>query len=324
MSLPKFSEQFTGKALQLFEFQFEHNAVYREFCTHLSRTPAKVKELAEIPFLPIEFFKTHRVYGMSTTPELEFHSSGTTQGTSNRSTHWVDKKERYHESILKGFQEFNKDSGQKVKLFALLPGYMENQYSSLLYMIDYLNRSSCVDLMGYYISDFQRLKRDINFEKGKEGVTIMLWGVSFALLDFAQEGGCDLSGHRVLETGGMKGRRKEMVRDELHRELMEAFNVTEIGSEYGMTELLSQAYSYGKGIFYPSETMGVLTRDVYDPLSCMPTGERGAVNVIDLSNQHSCSFIATQDLGTVYADGSFEILGRLDQSDVRGCNLLAI
>lgn len=324
MSVPKFSEQFTRRALELFQFQFKHNAVYHEFCTHISKTPATVKELADIPFLPIEFFKNHRVYSMSSAPELEFHSSGTTEGKANRSIHFVDKEKRYQKSIESGFRDFIPNAKKDIALFALLPGYLENKNSSLLYMIEHLSRSGCVSLKGYYIDDFQKLERDIKREVERGASEIILWGVSFALLDFADYKTVSLVGHRVMETGGMKGRRKEMVREELHEILMEAFQVEEIGSEYGMTELLSQAYSKGQGIFHPSETMGVLVRDVYDPLCSMQDEERGALNIIDLSNEHSCSFIATQDLGRRFSDGSFEVLGRLDQADIRGCNLLAI
>jgi len=324
MSLPKISAHFTEKALRLFKSQYEHNEVYRDFCMHISRTPASVKELADIPFLPIEFFKTHDITSFNGIPELEFHSSGTTKGPALKSRHFVDLKERYEDSILNGFREFREGEHKKLRLFALLPGYLDNKNSSLLYMIDFLSRSGLVEFMGYYIDDFQKLKRDIEWSVGQAECQILLWGVSFALLDFAAAFPCDLRGHIVLETGGMKGRRKEMLRTELHATLSSAFNVTEIYSEYGMTELLSQAYSKGHGLFRASENMEVLIRDVYDPLQLMPVGESGAINVIDLNNAHSCSFIATQDLGRRNVDGTFEIMGRMDHSDVRGCNLLSI
>lgn len=324
MSLPKFSEHFTKKALNLFRYQYEHNGVYKEFCTHISRTPTNVKELADLPFLPIEFFKTHKVTCFDGKPELEFHSSGTTKGPTSRSRHFIDHKERYETSILDGFREFRSGEQKKLLLFALLPGYLDNQNSSLLYMIDFLNRSEEVDFMGYYIDDFEKLKGDIEKAKMDKNHQVLLWGVSFALLDFAAAFPCDLNGHMVLETGGMKGRRREMLRAELHSELMAGFNVDEIYSEYGMTELLSQSYSKGDGLFKATVNMEILIRDVYDPLQLMPEGQSGAINVIDLSNAHSCSFIATQDLGKRNPDGTFEILGRIDHSDVRGCNLLSI
>ena len=289
---------------------------------HIGRTPNSVAELRDIPFLPIEFFKTQKIYFGEKQPEMVFKSSGTTN-TKNRSSHFIDSAKRYRESIRAGFTNFFSDEKLPLKLFALLPGYLENDESSLIYMIEALKDMGLVELKGYYLRDYEKLYADIQAElSGKSRV--VLCGVSFALLDFLDLFQPDLSGHIVMETGGMKGRRRELLRSELHDLLQKGFNVNQVYSEYGMTELMSQAYSKGKGIFTPSPTMGILVRDVYDPFTIVNDEASGALNIIDLSNKYSCSFIATQDLGRVFSNGNFEVLGRTDHSDVRGCNLMAI
>ena len=325
MALPIFSANFLEKSLKLFEQQYHENNVFRAFSDHLKRTPENVERLDQIPFLPIEFFKDHKLYTGPNLPELEFKSSGTSEGMNHRSTHYIDSKLRYEQSIGAGFKEFFRSRTLKpLKLFALLPGYLENQHSSLIYMMEVLVKKGFVTGGEYYLNNFNQLRTDLEQELSSGEYTILLWGVSFALLDFATTYKVDLSDHIVLETGGMKGRRKELVRQELHDSLCHSFNVSQIFSEYGMTELLSQAYSDRKGIFLPPSSMTVFCRDAYDPLQYTEHGLSGALNVIDLNNRFSCAFIATQDMGRVYSSGSFEVIGRLDNSDIRGCNLMAI
>lgn len=325
MALPIFSKTFTDNCLELFKQQYRENELYREFCQGLKRTPTYVERLDQIPFLPIDFFKYHKVYAAPTDAVLAFKSSGTTAGFSQRSIHHVDSDDRYIQSIVRGFKEFfDQQTTKPIKLFALLPGYLDNKESSLIYMIEALGKAKLVEFSGYYLNDFGHLKRDLEAELSNGKSTILLWGVSFALLDFCEQHTVNLSEHIVLETGGMKGRRKEIVRKELHELLCKGFGVLRVFSEYGMTELLSQAYSDGYGIFKTSPHMGVLCRDVYDPLSYVLPGQNGVLNIIDLNNRYSCGFIATQDLGKVYSDGTFEVTGRIDHADIRGCNLLAI
>ncbi|MFY0671893.1 MAG: acyl transferase [Bacteroidia bacterium] len=310
------------KSLALYELHFEKNAIYRKFCEGINRTPERVKGLSDIPFMPIEFFKNHRIYISDQEPQLDFKSSGTTKGILKRSTHYIDELERYQKALEFCFSNFF-NSKEPLSLFALLPGYVQNSSSSLIFMLEELNKLNMVNLKGYYLEDHSKLIADIEIAKNK-GEKVLLWGVTFGLLDFSEKHSLDLKGHIVLETGGMKGRRKEVTRGEVHSVLKRAFNVGSIYSEYGMTELLSQSYSNGNGLFKMNENFGVLVRDVYDPLSYQPIGISGVLNIIDLANEHSCPFIATQDLGRVYENALFEVLGRTDNSDVRGCNLLAV
>lgn len=317
-----FSEVFVKNSLQLFERQFKVNSVYQSFCRHLNKTPDTVKGLHELPFMPIEFFKSHQIYTAPQAPEISFRSSGTTQ-MELRSVHYIDQISRYKNAIGQCFTDFFGNPTTKPQLFALLPGYLENDNSSLIFMLEKLHEMQLVNLRGYYLNDHKKLYSDLT-EAKRAGEHILLWGVTFGLLDFAEQHPIDLKGHIVLETGGMKGRRREMTRAEVHEILTKAFGVSSVYSEYGMTELLSQAYSSGQGIFAMNRHLGILVRDVYDPLQILEPEKTGVINVIDLNNEHSCAFIATQDVGRYYRNETFEVLGRTDSAEVRGCNLMAL
>jgi phenylacetate-coenzyme A ligase PaaK-like adenylate-forming protein len=313
-------ESFEELAIRIFRFQFETVAVYREFATRLGRVPGKVNRLAEIPFLPITFFRDHEVISGGKSPTgLVFSSSGTTGVLPGR--HFVKDAAIYRESFHRGFSDFYGDPG-RYRFLVLLPGYLERQGSSLVYMMEQLVGETSANGSGFFLRDFDELAARLR--NPAEGLTDILFGASYALLDFAEIYPIRLQQAIVMETGGMKGRKREMVREELHGLLTEAFGVKVIHSEYGMTELLSQAYSRGNGLFHCPPWMKVLARDANDPLELLPAGKSGGLNVIDLANLHSCSFLATQDLCTVHAGGSFEVLGRFDDSDVRGCNLMVV
>ena len=316
----KNNSDFTTQALTVFNYQYQNNPVYRSYCQHLNRQPSKVTTLTDIPFLPIEFFKSKTVICSSLEPEITFSSSGTTG--SQTSKHYVTDLNVYIESFRKGFTHFYGDIGQYCVL-ALLPSYLERKGSSLILMADDFIKQSKHPDSGFYLHDIAQLYQKLQ-ELEQQQQSVLLIGVSFALLDMAETYSLHLKNTIVMETGGMKGRRKEMIREELHDVLKAGFGVSEIHSEYGMTELLSQGYSKGHGIFNTPPWMRILTRDTEDPLSLQEHGKTGGINVIDLANVHSCSFIATQDLGKSYEDGSFEILGRFDHSDIRGCNLMAL
>lgn len=307
-------EQFEQLALKTFQFQYQHNEVYRNYCHLIGKNKQDVDNLQAIPFLPIRFFKSHEVVAFEGRQQLIFESSGTTG--MKRSTHKVFDASLYELSFMAGFELIYGNIEDYV-IIALLPSYLENQQSSLIYMVDHLIEKSNHHMSGYYLNNPQQIKGIVDEYKGDKNVLII--GVSYALLDLA-ETKIDLSGTVVMETGGMKGRRKEMTKAELHQTLSRAFNLIDIHSEYGMTELLSQAYSIANQRFITPPWMKVLLRDRTDPFSFRSNGS-GAVNVIDLANIFSCSFIETEDLGRIHSDG-FEILGRLDQSDIRGCNLL--
>ena len=278
-----------------------------------------MSEVKQIPFLPIEFFKTHTVMVEWKRAEMVFESSGTT-GTSP-SFHHVADASLYHKSFSTAFRQFY-GNPDKYCILALLPAYLEGKGSSLVYMMDQLITESKHPESGFYLNNLEELSSVLH-KRNNDRTPTLLVGVSFALLDLAEQYPMTLGDHiLVMETGGMKGRKKEMVRSELHEQLMSAFGLDSIHSEYGMTELFSQAYSKGEGIFQSPPWMQILVRDPNDPLSLLPPGQSGGINVIDLANLNSCSFIATADLGKVYEDGSFEVLGRFDHSDIRGCNLL--
>jgi len=314
------SEQdFTKVALDIFKHQFEKNTVYRSFCDLLYIHPGDIKTIEEIPFLPIRFFKSHTILSSSKNIQETFISSGTTGSTSS---HFITDLALYETSFQKGFQQFYGNIEEYV-VIALLPNYLEQKQSSLVYMVDTLIRSTKNEDSGFYLNDLDALIQKI-IRLEQQGQKTVLIGVSFALLDLVEKRQFNLKNTIVMETGGMKGRRKEIIREELHTLLKDGFGVDTIHSEYGMTELLSQAYSKGNGIFHCPPWMKVLARDTEDPLSIKKTHTTGGINIIDLANYHSCSFIATQDLGKVFSDGSFEILGRFDHSDVRGCNLMVI
>jgi len=310
---------FRAAALEVFNFQAKHIPVYREYLSTLRADPSRIKEPEEIPFLPIEFFKSHRVLEEGKEPEVTFESSGTTGMVPSR--HFIADAGLYRESFMHGFRNIYGDPEQYC-ILALLPSYLERKGSSLVYMMDHLIRHSAHPDSGFYLDQLTALSEILHTRNRDEHPTLML-GVSFALLDLAERGPLPLGQHvTVMETGGMKGRRREMVRSELHRRLKEAFGLSSVHSEYGMTELLSQAYSRGEGIFHPPPWMKILIRDPNDPFSLLSPGQSGGINIIDLANVHSCSFIATGDLGRIHEDGSFEVLGRYDSSDIRGCNLL--
>lgn len=312
--------EFESASLEVFKFQFENNRVYRSFCDLLYIHPSDVKRIEDIPFLPIQFFKSHDVLSSTQPVEQVFTSSGTTGDATSK--HQVTDLHIYKESFRRAFSHFYGPMEDYVVL-ALLPSYLEREGSSLIYMVeDMIKRSGQVE-SGFYLHNLSDLN-DILTNLDHQGKKILLIGVSFALLDLVESYQFQLKNTVIMETGGMKGRRKELVREELHGLLKKGFGVKNIHSEYGMTELLSQAYSIGHGIFKCPNWMQILTRDTEDPLSILPNHRTGGINVIDLANINSCSFIATQDLGKTFADKSFEIIGRFDHSDIRGCNLMVL
>ena len=307
-------------ALEIFRFQYRENAIYRSFCSHLGVAPEEISSMDDIPFLPIQFFKSHRVCSGTFTPELIFSSSGTTGQVASK--HYVAKKEIYEASFSYTFRQFY-GSPQRYCVLALLPSYLEREGSSLVYMVNSLIKASEHPESGFYLHDHETLAKKLQ-TLDSLGTPVLLIGVSFALLDLVEKHSFQLNNTLVMETGGMKGRKKEMIREELHEVLKRGFGVAHIHSEYGMTELLSQAYSQGDGLFSSPPWMKVLIRDTEDPLNLLSAGKTGGVNIIDLANLYSCSFIATQDLGKLHPGGDFEILGRFDHSDIRGCNLMAL
>ena len=310
-------QDFETKALEVFQFQAENNPVYREFIQHLGIKSAEIETVSAIPFLPISFFKSHQILSSNTEPAIIFSSSGTT-GTVN-SLHPVVDLDLYRRSFQQAFQLFYGDIAE-YNLLALLPSYAEREGSSLIYMIDDLMSKSRPN-SNYFLYNHQELAeklRQLQNEKQK----VILIGVTYALLDFIETQQFQFPELIVMETGGMKGKRREMVREELHEILCQGFGVQKIHSEYGMTELLSQAYSKGNGIFECPPWMKVMIRDTNDPFQYLSANKTGGINVIDLANIYSCSFIATQDLGRLHEEGQFEVLGRFDHSDIRGCNLL--
>lgn len=310
--------EFLELALDIFQYQAKNNSVYKEYIAYLEKDPKSVQSISEIPFLPIEFFKSRKVVSSHQDAQAIFTSSGTSGTFTSR--HYVPDMSIYESSFKCGFEHFY-GSVKDYCILALLPSYLEREGSSLIYMMEYLIKDSEHPKSGFYLHNHEELIATID-ELKASGVKILLLGVSFALLDLAEKFKLDLNGVIVMETGGMKGRRKEITREELHAFLTSRLGVEKIHSEYGMTELLSQAYSKGNSIFFTPPWMKILIRDAYDPFSYEKMGRSGGVNVIDLANLHSCSFIETQDLGKIHPDGSFEILGRFDHSDIRGCNLL--
>jgi len=311
---------FEHLSLEVFKYQFDNNKMYRSFCDLLYVHPSDVNTIEQIPFLPIQFFKTHEVLSSQHSIEQTFTSSGTTGSITSK--HYVTDLGVYRESFRKGFEHFYGNIEDYVVL-ALLPSYLERDGSSLIYMVNDMIEQSIHPESGFYLDQLDNLKEAL-LNTDKSGKKALLIGVSFALLDLVERHQFNLKNTIVMETGGMKGRRKELVRKELHSILEKGFGVKTIHSEYGMTELLSQAYSNGNGVFKCPKWMKVLTRDTEDALSIQQQGKTGGINVIDLSNINSCSFIATQDLGRVHPDNSFEVVGRFDNSDIRGCNLMVL
>lgn len=344
------ASDFTQLALDVFRYQFERNSIYRQFCRALKRTPDHVSSPAEIPFLPVAFFRNHQVTSFAGAPAAIFASSGTASlrqrndaeddtaltyppgsssttvshpnpMASDRSHHYVKDLSLYVRSFTEGFRLFYGDPAGYC-ILALLPSYLERDGSSLVYMAKGLMDQGGHPDSGFYLDNLGGLAHTVKRLSGN-GHRILLLGVSFALLDLAAAHPMKTKNTIIMETGGMKGRRRELVREELHATLAAAFGVGSIHSEYGMTELLSQAYSHGDGLFCCPPWMRVLIRDSNDPLTITDGSRAGGINIIDLANLHSCSFLATQDLGKVAPDGRFEVLGRFDHSDVRGCNLMA-
>ena len=314
------ASEFNSFAMELFRYQYHCNRVYRAFCDYLKKTDKNVDDIYSIPFLPIAFFKHKEVISDGLDAKLIFTSSGTTGSQTSR--HLVANPGIYEQSFLKSFEKFYGPVSDYC-ILALLPSYLERQGSSLIYMMNTLIQKSAHPQSGFYLDDLAGL-RDKLISLDRKNVRVLLVGVSYALLDLIEDNSFTLRNTIVMETGGMKGRRKEMVREELHEKLQYGFGVSEIHSEYGMTELLSQAYSKGSGIFNTPSWMKILCRDTEDPFCYQPPGKTGGINVIDFANVNSCSFIATQDLGRVYENGSFEVVGRFDHSDIRGCNLMVV
>jgi hypothetical protein len=312
------SFQFEQFCLETFHFQSQNNFVYNQYINHLQIDPSKIKHIQQIPFLPIDFFKTHIIKTNSFAEEMVFESSSTTG--IGISKHFVKSSYDYIQSFINAFNSFYSNFSDYCHL-ALLPSYLERQNSSLVFQINHFIKHSKMKGSGFYknntIALYEKLK-----ENESNGVPTILWGVTFALLDFAEAYQLPLKHTQIIETGGMKGRRKELTRLEVHETLTHAFQLESIASEYGMTELFSQAYALKDGLYQCSPSMKVIGREINDPFCIGITNKHAALNIIDLSNQHSCAFIATSDLGKVYQDGSFEVLGRLDFSDTRGCNLL--
>ncbi|NVJ48671.1 MAG: acyl transferase [Cytophagia bacterium] len=313
-------DQFESLALDVFKLQYQHNEVYRKWCTSLGKTPENVNQLERIPFLPIEFFKSHIIMSGEWKAEATFESSGTTG--KDTSKHLVKDEAFYLENCRLAFEQIYGPLNDYV-ILALLPSYLERGNSGLVSMVNYFIQKTESEDSGFYLNEFALLK-DKLFQLQKAGKKVLLWGVTFALLDFAENYSIDFPELVIMETGGMKGRREELVRTEVHEVLKAAFGVPFIHSEYGMTELFSQAYSKGNGVFEPSDTMKVIGRDINDPLSYPSSHRTTAFNIIDLANINTCSFIETKDLGFVDKEGRFEVKGRMDNSDIRGCNLLVV
>ncbi len=314
------NKEFVKTALKIFRFQHENNQVYRKFCDFLNVDPAQIKTLEQIPFLPIQFFKSEKVLSNQNPIEITFTSSGTTGNQT--SSHFVTDVSIYDQSYLQGISQFYGNI-ENYAVLALLPSYLEREGSSLIYMVEDLIRKSNNPESGFYLHNYDELIQKL-IRLDNSGQNVILIGVTYALLDLVEKQQFRLKNTIIMETGGMKGKRKEMIREELHSVLQKGFGVDAIHSEYGMTELLSQAYSLGNGIFDCPNWMRILIRDTEDALTFIENGKTGGINVIDLANINSCSFIATQDLGKKYDNGSFEVLGRFDNSDIRGCNLMVI
>ncbi|WP_299528175.1 acyl transferase [uncultured Lutibacter sp.] len=314
------NHDFEKITLEIFQFQAENCPIYRDFLNLLKVDVKSVKSIYQIPFLPIQFFKSHQIISSKEPVQRVFLSSGTTGNT--QSKHFVTDLSLYEKSFTKGFENFYGPI-EDYTVLALLPSYLERDGSSLIYMVNDFIEKSNKPKSGFYLNNLEELHKNL-IELDKKGEKVLLIGVSFALLDLIETFNFKLKNTIIMETGGMKGRRKELIREELHQVLCNGFGVEKIHSEYGMTELLSQGYSKGNGIFECPPWMKILTRDTEDALTILPEGKSGGINVIDLANINSCSFIATQDLGKTYKNGMFEVLGRFDDSDIRGCNLMVL
>jgi phenylacetate-coenzyme A ligase PaaK-like adenylate-forming protein len=312
------SFDFKSFALRLFQYQACENKVYNKFIHELGINPGAINSITDIPFMPVEFFKKHRI-STAESHEKIFTSSSTTGSTP--SSHYVYDLSVYEASFQESFKLFYGNPNDYC-ILALLPGYLEREGSSLVYMAEKLIQQSNNSNSGFYLHNFEDLIKILK-ENEAHNIKTLLLGVTFGLLDFAEQYNIPLKNTIIMETGGMKGRRKEMIRQEIHEILMNRFHIKSVHSEYGMTELLSQAYSYGDGLYKSPQWMKVIPYDFYNPLHCMEYG-KGGVNIIDLANIYSCAFIQTSDIGNVHQDGSFEILGRFDESEIRGCNLMVL
>jgi phenylacetate-coenzyme A ligase PaaK-like adenylate-forming protein len=317
---------FEALALKVFLFQYKGNPLYNQYCKTLNILPGDVKHIQDIPFLPIQFFKSREITTTSVIPEIIFESSGTTGSVNSK--HLIKDLSLYEESFLKSFRQFYGDISQYC-IIGLLPSYLEKGNSSLVYMVNELIKRSGSPLSGFYLNEDGKLYHSLLLNEAN-GKKTMIIGVTYALLDFAEKYSTRLSHSIVIETGGMKGRRKELTREEVHTALKQRLGIPEVHSEYGMTELLSQAWSSKNGLFNCPPWMKILVRaedDPFDISSNTMVREKfstGVINIIDLANLYSCSFIATDDMGKLYSDGSFEVLGRMDNSDIRGCGLMIL
>jgi len=317
---------FTELAVELFHFQYNNNLIYHKYCDTLNIAVSEVNSLQKIPFLPIAFFKSHQIKTTDFEAEAVFESSGTTSGINSK--HFVKNLSLYKKSFLTCFEKFYGAANNK-SLLGLLPSYLERNNSSLVFMVDELIKQSADNLSGFYLYDLNKLHSTILHNEILQQPAILI-GVTYALLDFAEKYPMHLRHTIVMETGGMKGRREEITRQEVHRLLQNNLGLSLVHSEYGMTELLSQAYSKGDGIFHCPPWMKIVIREEDDPFSIYPAQNikekpiTGAINIIDLANIYSCCFIATGDVGRLYSNESFEVLGRIDNSDVRGCSLMSV
>ena len=314
----KNQSSFNKYCLDIYHFQYRNNLVYKKFCNMICENPMNINEINKIPFLPISFFKTKKILSVDKFEKV-FYSSGTT--TNSRSKHFISDLKLYEESFIKNFKN-NYGELNKYTIIALLPNYYENESSSLIYMVEKLIKLTKSNESGFFLDDYTNLSKKLNqLDSNNDRKTILI-GVPYALLDLLDFNQFCFNNTIIMETGGMKGRRKELVRNELHEKLKSGFGVNQIHSEYGMTELLSQSYSKGNGIFSTPAWMKVLIRDVNDAQNLNFNKKSGAINIIDLANYNSCSFIATDDMGKFVSESEFEVIGRIDNSDVRGCNLL--
>ena len=310
-------KNFEQIAFEVFQFQYINNNIYKSYCDLLKKTPSNIRDISSIPFLPISFFKSHSVMCTKKYDKV-FHSSGTTN--ENLSKHYVSDIQIYEQSFLKNFIDNYGDPKDYV-ILGLLPNYMQNENSSLIYMVNNLIELSESNDSGFFLKEYDFIVEKMK-SLTKENKKIILIGVSYALLDLTESKNLNFENTIIIETGGMKGRRREMIKKELHETLKERTGLKKIHSEYGMTELLSQAYSKSDGIFSCPNWMKVFIRDINDPDFLYSNNKSGGINIIDLANINSCSFIATEDMGSLHKNGSFEIMGRIDHSDTRGCNLL--
>ncbi len=312
------NRDFNEVALSIFHFQYEYNAIYKSFIDFLKINREEISSWKDIPFLPIQFFKKYEVKTGEWQAETVFTSSGTTGQITSQ--HFVKEVDFYVKNTVTGYQKFYGDI-ENYCVLALLPSYLERSGSSLVIMAeDFIKRSKYAE-SGFFLYDYEKLITQL-IDNQRNKIPTLLLGVTFALLDLAELYEVDLSSIIVMETGGMKGRRKEITREEFHAVLIKKFNIQVVHSEYGMTELCSQGYSKGKGVFYPCDTLKITTKEINDPFVNQFFGKNGVINIIDLANLDSCAFIATEDVGVVYEDESFEIKGRLDASEMRGCNLM--